>query len=89
MIETGLNHVQFDSDGRPGRVTLETFGGADVIVDPRLAFGQPIIEAQGVRVEDVADLFFAGESIGFVCDEFGVPHATVEAIVRAYGQRAA
>jgi uncharacterized protein (DUF433 family)/transposase-like protein len=90
VIELGLERITWADDGRPQRVTLAGYEGADVIVDPRFAFGQPMLEGRGVRVEDIAQLFFAGEPIQTVADEFEVAPSAVEAIVRAYArQRAA
>jgi uncharacterized protein (DUF433 family) len=90
VIDLGLERISWADDGRPQRVTLAGYEGADVIVDPRFAFGQPMLQDRGVRVEDVAQLFFAGEPIQTVADEFDVQPAAVEAIVRAYArQRAA
>lgn len=89
VIELGLQMITFDSDDLPGRVRLNYVEGADVVIDPRFAFGQPMIESRGVRVEDIAHLFFAGEPMAVVAAEFGVDTETVEAVVRAYGPRAA
>lgn len=86
VIEIGLQSIAFDASGVPQRVTLSTYEGADVIIDPRFAFGQPVVESRGVRVEDIAQLFFAGEPISVVSDEFGVAPTIVEAIVRVYGR---
>ena len=86
VVALGLQGIAFDKSGTPQRVTLQTFQGADIIVDPRFSFGQPVIEDRGVRVEDVAQLFFAGEPISVVGEEFGIPEKVVEAIVRSYGR---
>jgi uncharacterized protein (DUF433 family) len=86
VIELGLKTIAFDAAGVPERVTLSTYAGADVIIDPRFAFGQPVVEGRGVRVEDIAQLFFAGEPISVVSGEFGVAATIVEAIVRVYGR---
>lgn len=88
-IEVGLEHIEFDSDGIPGRVRLGRYAGAEVIIDPRFGFGQPILEEQGVRVQDVAELFLAGDSIAVVSQEFGVAAPVVESIVRSYARRRA
>jgi uncharacterized protein (DUF433 family) len=84
VIELGLERITWAEDGRPQRVSLAGYEGADVIDDPRFTFGQPMLEDRGVRVEDIAQLFFAGEPIQTVADEFDVRPAAVEAIVRAY-----
>ncbi len=84
VMEHGLQFIEFDAEGLPARVTLSQYEGADVIIDPRFAFGQPMVESRGVRVEDIFQLFQAGESIGVVSEEFAVPTAVVESIVRNY-----
>ncbi|HRD61875.1 MAG TPA: DUF433 domain-containing protein [Nocardioides sp.] len=85
-VALGLQTITFDEAGQPERVTLTEYEGADVIIDPRFAFGQPIVESRGVRVEDIAQMFFAGESIEVVSEEFAVDATVVEAIVRVYGR---
>ena len=88
-IEVGLEHIEFDTDGIPGRVRIAKYAGADVIIDPRFGFGQPILDEQGVRVQDVAELFLAGDSIAVVSEELGVAEPVVESIVRSYARRRA
>jgi uncharacterized protein (DUF433 family) len=88
-IDIGLEHIEFDTDGIPGRVRLAKYAGAEVIIDPRFGFGQPILDEQGVRVQDVAELFLAGDSIAVVSEEFGVAEPVVESIVRSYARRRA
>ncbi len=88
-IDVGLEHIEFDSDGIPGRVRLAKYAGAEVIIDPRFGFGQPILDEQGVRVQDVTELFLAGDSIAVVSEEFGVAEPVVESIVRSYARRRA
>lgn len=88
-IDLGLEHIEFDTDGIPGRVRLVKYAGAEVIIDPRFGFGQPMLDEQGVRVQDVAELFLAGDSIAVVSEEFGVAEPVVESIVRSYARRRA
>lgn len=89
FIDVGLKFIEFDEDGIPGRVRLTQYVGADVIIDPRFGFGQPILDDEGVRVADVAELFLAGDSISVVSEEFGVAESVVESIVRSYARRRA
>jgi uncharacterized protein (DUF433 family)/DNA-binding transcriptional MerR regulator len=86
VMELGMQTIAFDSAGMPERVTLTTYESADVIIDPRFAFGQPVIQGRGVRIEDIAQLFFAGEPISVVSEEFDISTETVEAVVRVYGR---
>lgn len=87
VIAIGLRAITFDVQGVPERVSLEQYDGAEVIIDPRFAFGQPVVADRGVRVEDIAGLFYAGESIEVVAEEFAVTTAVVQAVVRTYGRR--
>jgi uncharacterized protein (DUF433 family) len=76
-------------DQYPIRLKLPVYRGADVIIDPRFGFGQPVLERSKVRVEDILDAFRAGAANSVVADEFGVEPAEVEAILRARLQAAA
>ena len=89
IIEKSLQPITWASDNWPQRGRLTAYEGADVIIDPRFMFGQPMVADRGVRVEDVAELFLAGDPIETVVEEFDVDRETVEAILRVYARRAA
>lgn len=84
VVELGLKSVSWAPDDYASRLRLVAYLGADVIVDPRFSFGQPILDRVGVRVEDVVDLARAGESYQVIADEFGIRTAEVEAVVRPH-----
>lgn len=83
VIEEYLKFVRWDNDPYAMRLRLKTYQGADVIIDPRFAFGQPILERQKVRVEDILDAFWAGEGYVTIANEFRVRADEVEAVVRS------
>jgi uncharacterized protein (DUF433 family) len=83
VIEDYLKFVSWGGDRYPRRLRLKTYQGADVIIDPRFAFGQPVLERQKIRVEDILDSFWAGEGYMTIAKEFGVRADEVEAVVRA------
>jgi uncharacterized protein (DUF433 family) len=83
VIEDYLKFVRWGKDRYPDRLTLKTYQGADVIIDPRFAFGQPVLERQKVRVEDILDAFWAGEGYVTISREFGVRADEVEAVIRS------
>jgi uncharacterized protein (DUF433 family) len=91
VIERYLKFVHWPpADRYPTRLKLKTYKGADVIIDPRFAFGQPVLERSKIRVRDILDAFWAGESSSRVAVEFGVKPDEVEAVIRsATKQRAA
>jgi uncharacterized protein (DUF433 family) len=84
VIEIGLKPIIWADDGLPGRVILTAYGPVDVIADPDFAFGQPIVESSGARVEDILGLFKAGEPVTTVAEEMDVSAADVESIVRTW-----
>jgi uncharacterized protein (DUF433 family) len=83
VIEDYLKFVRWGNDPHAMRLRLRTYQGADVIIDPRFAFGQPVLERQKVRVEDILDAFWAGEGYVTIAKEFGVRADEVEAVVRS------
>jgi uncharacterized protein (DUF433 family) len=90
VIQEYLKYVTWrGSDRYPLRLTLKAYQGADVIIDPRFAFGQPVLEREKVRVEDILDAFWAGESYTTIAGEFGVSPDAVEAVIRSATRRRA
>lgn len=80
VIQDYLKRITYAQDGWARRLRLPVSN--HVIVDPERAFGQPIFENGAVRVEDVLDRFEAGDSLGDVAYDFGVPVEAVEEVVR-------
>lgn len=90
VIKNYLKFVTWQSSDRyPLRLTLKAYQGADVIIDPRFAFGQPVLEREKIRVEDILDAFWAGESYLTIAGEFGVSPDAVEAVIRSATRRRA
>ncbi|GEM_PF-2336225 len=56
---------------------------------PTRAFGAPIFERGGARVEDVLRRFRADESMDELAEEFGVPVDHLEDVLRVASRRAA
>ena len=84
VIDRYLKFVHFDPpDAYATRLRLRTYQGADVIIDPRFAFGQPVLARDKIRVGDILDVFWAGESYRRIATEFGVRPGEVEAVIRS------
>lgn len=79
-----LREMDWGSDSIVARWWPERKRGSRglVVVDPRRAFGAPVVAGTGVRTEDVFDRFQAGESIQDLIDDYGLTSAQVEAAVR-------
>lgn len=84
-----LQRIEYASDGYAIRVTAPAFAKAEVIVDPERSFGSPIFVRGGCRVDDVLHRFWAGESLGDLVDEFGVPLDQLEDVLRVTSRRVA
>lgn len=53
-----------------------------VVIDPRRAFGAPVLAGTGIRVEDVFGRFSAGESMAELASDFGLRLDQVESAIR-------
>lgn len=90
VIQHYLKFVTWKTpDKYPYRLTLMAYEGADVIIDPRFAFGQPVLQREKIRVEDILEAFWAGESYLTIAAEFGVGTDAVEAVIRSATRRRA
>lgn len=82
VVQDHLKRVEY-VDGYAQRLPLIGYTGADLFVDPRRAFGQPVFARGGARLTDALDLFRAGEPLDTVALEFGIPPGHLEAALRA------
>lgn len=89
LVREYLKRITYGSDGWASRVRLPAYDRAEVVVDPKIAFGLPLVVHGGARVEDLIDRFNAGDSIADIADDFGVPHEEVEDVVRGATRAAA
>ena len=89
VISEYLQRIQYGADGYPELIRVPAYRHADVVVDPRRAFGAPIFERGGARVVDVLERFWADESMDEVAAEFGVPVDQLEDVLRVASRRAA
>jgi len=84
IIEGCLKFVTWPrGDEYPTRLKLPTYEGANVIIDPRFGFGQPVLERSKIKVEDILDAFRSGEGNLVIAGEFGIEPEEVEAVIRA------
>lgn len=82
VIRDYLKRITYGNDGWVERLQLPAYGRAKVTVDPRQAFGQPLVVHGGARVEDLVDRFQAGDGFVEIADDFGVPAPEVEDVIR-------
>jgi uncharacterized protein (DUF433 family) len=82
VVKGYLRRIQYGRDGWADSVRLPTYEHAEVIVDPRVAFGLPLVVHGGARVEDLVDRFRAGDSVSDIATDFSVPPEEVEDVIR-------
>jgi uncharacterized protein (DUF433 family) len=89
LVRDYLKRITYGDDGWPTRVRLPIYEHAEVVVDTRRAFGLPLVVHGGARVEDLVDRFVAGDALVDIADDFGVPEAEVEDVIRVATRAAA
>jgi hypothetical protein len=72
----GLEHALASRLLYAARLQLPGYGPADVVVDPTVAFGYPVVKGKGTRVKDVLERFWAGESVRATAGSRGSSHAS-------------
>jgi uncharacterized protein (DUF433 family) len=90
LVDQYLRRIEYDpDDGYARLIRLPAYERAEVVADPQRSFGQPIFARGGARVSDVLERFWAGEDLGTVSEDFGVPVAELEDVLRVASRRAA
>ena len=86
VLESYLNRVEWDdASDLPSRLFPRVPQAAadtrSVVVDPRLAFGQPTVTGTGVGTSIIAQRINAGESFDDVARDYGIARRLVEEAV--------
>ncbi len=89
VIEAYLRRIEYAADGYAALIRVPAYQRARVVADPTRAFGLPIFERGGVRVEDVLERFWAGDPLDELSAEFGVPADEIEDVLRVASRHAA
>ena len=89
VVKDYLKRIHYGNDGWAEWVRLPTYRNAEVVVDPKVAFGLPLVVNGGARVEDLVDRFQAGDSVAEIAADFNVPAAQVEDVIRVATRAAA
>jgi uncharacterized protein (DUF433 family) len=87
IIRDRLERVRRDPKGVPQKIVLfparsGSKGNADVVIDPRLSFGRPVLDRLGVRTSILAERFDAGESIEVLAREYEAPPEAIQNAIR-------
>lgn len=85
LLTEHLKRVEWD--GRKFPIRLYPFTPADVsperpiAIDPRIAFGRPVVIRARVSTTTIAERLDAGESVGDLADDYGLSQAEIEEAV--------
>ena len=87
VIRDRLQRVQRDPKGVPEKIVLFPApagkpGSVDVIIDPKLSFGRPVLDRFGVRTAILAERFDAGEDIDVLAREYSAPPQAIQNAIR-------
>jgi len=87
VVDDHVHYFEWDHEGYPQRLTLRSYAGhgADVVLDPRFGYGQPVFAATKIRVSDVVRQFVAGEPTDQIADDYGLSPGEVDAVVAVLG----
>ena len=89
IVDSYLRRVDFASDGYAQVIHLPQYRVAEVTVDPDHSFGRPRFTRGGAGLDEVIDLFRAGEPVDVVAAEFGLTRDEVEDALRVTTRAAA
>jgi uncharacterized protein (DUF433 family) len=86
-IEARLRRIERDPEGRPARLYLFTRKGdpsqpKQIVVDPRISFGRPVLATKGVPTAVVAERYKAGDSIASLADDYDCSTDQIEEAIR-------
>jgi uncharacterized protein (DUF433 family) len=90
IVGNYLRYITWAEDSDyAARLKLPGFSNdAQVIVDPRFSWGDPVVERNKVPIRAVLDLWAAGEPLSIVADEYGLTVPEAEEICRVGLKRA-
>jgi uncharacterized protein (DUF433 family) len=95
-FELALARIERDRNGSPIRLfpfsrtsALAAEQPRSVVIDPRLAFGRPVLSQKAVPTEIIFDRFRAGDSLAEMAKDYGVDEKEIEEALRFEQRRAA
>ncbi len=75
IVEHYLRQISFADDKFAAMIRLPQYGDANVVLDPRRGYGQPVFDSSGARVADALGPLRAGATFQAVADDYGVTQA--------------
>lgn len=93
-FESALARIERDRKGAPIRLfpfsrTAGTEQPRVIVIDPRLAFGRPVLSSVAVRTDVIVGRFRAGDSMQEMAKDYGVDEKEIEEALRFEQRRTA
>lgn len=87
IIETYLKRVERNYEGIPIRLypfvrNKSLDEPKDIIIDPMISFGRPILAGTGIPASVIFERFIAGDSISDLAKDYGIEQEKVEDAIR-------
>jgi uncharacterized protein (DUF433 family) len=86
IIRGRLKYVHRDPQGVPEKIVLfparSRSAKGDVVIDPRLSFGRPVLDGLGVRTAILYERFMAGEDVPDLARDYDAPPEAIENAIR-------
>jgi len=86
FILARLKNVHRDPKGVPEKIVLFPARGrsamGDVVIDPRLSFGRPVLDGLGVRTAILYERFMAGEDVPDLARDYDAPPEAIQNAIR-------
>jgi uncharacterized protein (DUF433 family) len=87
MLRERLALVKHDPKGIPEKLVLfpapkDKKHSADVVIDPRISFGRPVLDGLGVRTSILFERFMAGENVPDLARDYDAPPEAIQNAIR-------
>lgn len=93
IIRDRLKRVLRDPKGIPQKIILfpaqERAVTGNVVIDPRISFGRPVLDGLGIRTTILVERFMAGEDIGDLARDYEAPLEAIQNAIRCEQRLAA
>jgi uncharacterized protein (DUF433 family) len=87
ILEAYLERIEWDLAGLPTRIfpltRAEQLDAPKILaIDPKIAFGRPIVERKAIKTSAITERFLAGESIADLAEDYDLEVFEVEEALR-------
>lgn len=86
LFEEHLKRIEWDSSRFPARLYPFLSAGAPsderpIVIDPRIAFGRPVVVSKGIATSTIAERVDAGESVNDIAADYDLAQSEIEQAV--------